>query len=89
MTKGVGAVDYDEIQALLRMTQQSNPFVARIASATLAMVESKRDAEVRAACAEAALARERQTIAHIRQILGDGTGDADMMLRQISYILGE
>ncbi len=90
MAAGVGAIDFEEIRALVLMTQRSEPFVAKIAKATLAVVESRRDAEIRAATAEAALATERATLAAVRHLIAtlseSGTDHAEA-LRQVALLV--
>jgi hypothetical protein len=63
------SVGYEEIKALVRMTASSDPFVASVAKATLSVVEGLRDAEIRAATAEAALATERARVEDMKLAL--------------------
>ncbi len=63
------SVGYAEIKALVRMTSSSDPFVANVAKATLSVVEGLREAEIRAATAEAALATERARVEDMKTAL--------------------
>ena len=63
------SVGYEEIKALVRMTTSSDPFVANVARATLSVVEGLREAEIRAAVAEAALATERARMEDMKSAL--------------------
>ena len=88
MANGITSIDIDEIQALIRMTQHGEPFVANIAKATLAVVETRRDAEIRAAIAEAALEAAEARIAALRQVVAAHDGsDPDEILRQVAQLL--
>ena len=49
----------EEIMALMRYSDGADPVVAKLARAVLALVESLRDAELRAGLAEASLEAER------------------------------
>ena len=63
------SVGYEEIKALVRMSGASDAFVAKVAKATLSVIEGFRDAEIRAALAETALAVEQARLAAIRDAL--------------------
>ena len=63
------SVGYDEIKALVRLTASNDPFVASVARATLSVVEGLREAEIRAAKAEAALATERARVEDMKSAL--------------------
>ena len=64
------SIDFGDVQALMRMTSQRDDVTANLARAALVILEALRDAEVRAASAEAALATERAKLESIRDALG-------------------
>lgn len=84
------AVDFDDMQTLVRMSERGDNFVGKIAKGLLDVVESRRDAEIRAATAEAALATERGKLAAIRELLvslpQDQAAQSDV-LRQVAMLV--
>ena len=85
-------VGYEEIKALVRMSGAGDQFVAAVAKATLSVVEGLRDAEIRAAVAEAALATELARLAAIRDVLAKDGGSENApfsdTVREIATLLG-
>lgn len=79
------SVGYEEIKALVRMTASSDPFVANVAKAALSVVEGLREAEIRAATAEAALATERARVEDMKAALARIV-DAEAMLPASHHI---
>ena len=89
------SVGYEEIKALVRMSDASDAFVARVAKATLSVVEGLRDAEIRAALAEMALATEQARLAAIRDALArfshteiSDAQDPTSIVREIAALAG-
>ena len=60
-------MDVEEIMALMRFSDGKNPVVANLARAILSLVESLREAELRAGLAEAKLEAERARTAPERE----------------------
>jgi hypothetical protein len=59
----------EEIRALDRMSRSNDAFLSTIANGTLALIEARRDAQVRAAIAEAACDAAERKIKAIREVL--------------------
>ncbi|MCX8252873.1 protein of unknown function [Beijerinckiaceae bacterium RH AL1] len=57
----------EEIMALMKFSDGKDPVVAKLARAVLILVESLREAEMRAGLAEASLEAERAANASMRQ----------------------
>ena len=84
------SIDFGDVQALMRMTSQHDDVTANLARAALVVLEALRDAEVRAASAEAALATERAKLDSIRAVIApaikEGRIDQDDALLQIAKL---
>ena len=80
-------IDYEDIKALIRMTNRGDETIARIAKATLALVEGLRDAEIRAAQAEATLEAQGAKLAAIRSLLAQRRAPGSNLSLALSQML--